>query len=332
MRPICAVVACVLTLSACDAIDSPPAGEADKAQIRVETQGIAATDGVVVPDVTGLSFEEARSALFSAGLGLSPSSKRRSHDAAPNHVLSQEPAPGSTAEPGSEVHLTIAVAPRGTRLDDLATHLQLEEHPVYAHGGVEVRLTRARLWSASVARRFSRLIDFRMNPQSASIVAIDVVLTNRSDHAIDLYAEHAQLQVGPDRAGPNAGIAEKPLSGLQLPSGATRRGVLVWTFSASVEDVLRTGGATLHVLPPSDAKGAAIGPPIKHHISWPYRGPGATALRVARDTFAPRPHHPAAMLGPLIGGALSGFESWLVRRASADAARQRASDGRRLIE
>lgn len=69
-----------------------------------------ATTATTVPDTLGSTLTDARSALEAAGLGASISKEEREDDD-PGTVVDQDPAAGTSADPGTTVSLTVAIAP-----------------------------------------------------------------------------------------------------------------------------------------------------------------------------------------------------------------------------
>jgi serine/threonine-protein kinase len=61
-----------------------------------------------VPDLAGLTREEAEAALEAVGLVLGPTTRRRSSDGLPDTVLEQDPAPGTLSAPGAAIEITVA--------------------------------------------------------------------------------------------------------------------------------------------------------------------------------------------------------------------------------
>jgi beta-lactam-binding protein with PASTA domain len=66
---------------------------------------------VAVPDVVGMTLEEAETALTDVGLTVGETTEEESVDVAPGSVISQDPDVGSEAEEGSSVDLVISVEP-----------------------------------------------------------------------------------------------------------------------------------------------------------------------------------------------------------------------------
>jgi serine/threonine-protein kinase len=63
---------------------------------------------ISVPDLRGLTREEADSALVAAGLALGTAIRRTSDATEPGTVLEQSPGPGTLSAPGTTVNVTIA--------------------------------------------------------------------------------------------------------------------------------------------------------------------------------------------------------------------------------
>ena len=67
---------------------------------------------VKVPDVTGESLSAAEATLANAGLSVGTVTKRTDSTQAPDTVLSQSPASGSSVKAQSKVDLVVAQAPK----------------------------------------------------------------------------------------------------------------------------------------------------------------------------------------------------------------------------
>jgi eukaryotic-like serine/threonine-protein kinase len=91
---------------------NPPAGTVEQLGSGVEVLVSSGPAPVNVPDVTGQSLASAESALSSAELEVGTVTKRSSTDQQPGTVLSQSPAPGSSAKAKSKVDLVVAEAPK----------------------------------------------------------------------------------------------------------------------------------------------------------------------------------------------------------------------------
>lgn len=73
-----------------------------------------------VPDVTGMSVDEARQALSDAGLELNPNIEESNDDNVPaGQVISQNPSGGSQISKGSEVRLTVSLGQEQVRVPDV---------------------------------------------------------------------------------------------------------------------------------------------------------------------------------------------------------------------
>ncbi len=82
--------------------------------------GSSTRDRVRVPSLTGMSLEEARLALDSAGLRFSLGAERASKDVPRNGVLAQSPAPGATLPRMGTVRLEVSAGPRQIRVPSVA--------------------------------------------------------------------------------------------------------------------------------------------------------------------------------------------------------------------
>ncbi len=83
---------------------------------------------VTVPDVIGMSQEDAKTALENAGLEVGGVTKKFSNTIAEGHVVSQAPVADTIISSGSAVNLAVAVAD-DLSLPDLETELALGEDP-----------------------------------------------------------------------------------------------------------------------------------------------------------------------------------------------------------
>jgi serine/threonine-protein kinase len=85
----------------------PPAGRALVPGARVTLVVSAGAPTIPIPDVTGLTLEEARAALEQAGLTLG-TYFRRTSDQKPGTVIEQRPMPGTLSAPGVAVDVILA--------------------------------------------------------------------------------------------------------------------------------------------------------------------------------------------------------------------------------
>jgi serine/threonine-protein kinase len=91
---------------------NPPAGTVEQLGSGVEVLVSSGPAPVNVPDVTGQTLSAAESALSGAELQVGTVTKRTSAEQQPGTVLSQSPAPGSSAKARSKVDLVVAEAPK----------------------------------------------------------------------------------------------------------------------------------------------------------------------------------------------------------------------------
>lgn len=78
-----------------------------------------ASEVVEVPDLVGLTTEEARASLTSAGLSFDLRGRMPHPDAAPDAVIAQSPLPGQFSRPGAPVEVTVSEGPERARVPDL---------------------------------------------------------------------------------------------------------------------------------------------------------------------------------------------------------------------
>lgn len=95
--------------------------EAGETIARGETVTLLISEGpeaVEVPDVVGDSFEDAEAELEEAGFEVARENQE-TDEAEPDTVLEQSPAAGEEAEPGTEITLTVAIAPETVEVPDV---------------------------------------------------------------------------------------------------------------------------------------------------------------------------------------------------------------------
>jgi serine/threonine-protein kinase len=96
---------------------------------------------VEVPDVTGVSEDEARNRLEEAGLRVE-TQERETADEDPGTVLEQDPAAGTAVDAGSAVTLTLAKAPPDVAVPDLLNQTEADARTALEDAGFEVRRVR----------------------------------------------------------------------------------------------------------------------------------------------------------------------------------------------
>jgi eukaryotic-like serine/threonine-protein kinase len=87
---------------------NPAVGEEVEAGSKVEIAFSSGPEAVEVPNVVGMSQEQAANALESAGLASGSVKEVNDPKAAPGDVVATDPAAGASAAPGSRVNLTVA--------------------------------------------------------------------------------------------------------------------------------------------------------------------------------------------------------------------------------
>ena len=116
---------------------SPPAGATLERGSEVTLRVSRGPEQVEVPDVTGDSEENARSALESAGLRVGKITREESGEAA-GTVIEQSPAAGQEVDKGGAVDLTVA---RPTPIPDVVDLTEEEARAELEDAGFEVRVT-----------------------------------------------------------------------------------------------------------------------------------------------------------------------------------------------
>jgi eukaryotic-like serine/threonine-protein kinase len=97
---------------------APPEGTSAERGSTVTLRVSRGPQRVAVPDVTGESEENARSALEAAGLTVE-TNQQESEDQEPGTVLAQDPAAGERVQRGSSVTITVAQAPPPVEIPDV---------------------------------------------------------------------------------------------------------------------------------------------------------------------------------------------------------------------
>jgi beta-lactam-binding protein with PASTA domain/predicted Ser/Thr protein kinase len=115
---------------------SPPAGSTIERGSEVTMQVSRGPEQVEVPDVTGDTEDDARSAIEGAGLRVGEITREAS-DEAPGTVLEQSPGAGETVDEGAAVDLTVAQA---TPIPDVVDMTEDEATTALEDAGFEVRV------------------------------------------------------------------------------------------------------------------------------------------------------------------------------------------------
>jgi beta-lactam-binding protein with PASTA domain len=115
---------------------SPPAGTTLERGSQVTLQVSRGPEQVEVPDVTGESEDNARSALEGAGLRVGKITREESGEA-PGTVIEQSPAAGEQLDKGDAVDLTVA---EPTAIPDVVDMTEEEAQTALEDAGFEVRV------------------------------------------------------------------------------------------------------------------------------------------------------------------------------------------------
>jgi eukaryotic-like serine/threonine-protein kinase len=120
---------------------SPPGGTSIEVGSTVTLRVSRGPQAVAVPDVTGQSEDDARSALEGAGLTVA-SNDQESEDVEPGTVLAQDPAAGERVQPGSTVTITVATEPPPVEIPDVIGEQSDAAEAALDDAGFEVRVRR----------------------------------------------------------------------------------------------------------------------------------------------------------------------------------------------
>lgn len=104
----CAAVALTLALLGCGSSDEPA-----EPTLQDEPQASPEPDPetVAVPDVVGMSLDDARTAMRDVGLNVRRSVTHDNEGQDPNTVVRTQPAGGSEVDPGTDVRVIVAAEP-----------------------------------------------------------------------------------------------------------------------------------------------------------------------------------------------------------------------------
>ncbi len=122
-------------------IDStPPQGSTVERGTTVTLRVSRGPEQIAVPDVTGDSEANARSALEGAGLRVGEISEEESQEAEPGTVLEQSPGAGEQVDEGAAVDLTVASEPEPVTVPDVLDQTEAEARAALENAGFEVRV------------------------------------------------------------------------------------------------------------------------------------------------------------------------------------------------
>jgi serine/threonine-protein kinase len=121
---------------------NPSASSTAESGSVVTLEVSAGPEQVKVPDVTGKSDEDARTALENAGFRVSVA-KKEDADADAGKVLSQNPAAGSAAERGSVVTITVAEQPKQVEVPNVVGRSQTAATETLSKAGLGIDVEEA---------------------------------------------------------------------------------------------------------------------------------------------------------------------------------------------
>jgi serine/threonine-protein kinase len=122
-------------------IDStPPQGTTIERGTTVTLRVSRGPEQVEVPDVTGDTEANARSALEGAGLRVGEINEEESQEAEAGTVLEQSPGPGERVDEGAAVDLTVASEPEPVPVPDVLDQTEAAARAALENAGFEVRV------------------------------------------------------------------------------------------------------------------------------------------------------------------------------------------------
>jgi eukaryotic-like serine/threonine-protein kinase len=119
---------------------TPPQGTTIERGTTVTLRVSRGPEQVEVPDVTGETEANARSALEGAGLRVGEISEEESQEAEPGTVLEQSPGPGESVDEGGAVDLTVASEPEPVAVPDVLDQPEADARAALENAGFEVRV------------------------------------------------------------------------------------------------------------------------------------------------------------------------------------------------
>ena len=114
----------------------PAAGTEVERSSTVQVAVSSGPDAVDVPDLVGMTEDEARAALEKAGLSYRSGGEETAEDAEPGQVVRTDPAAGDSVEPGSEV--SVWLAPSQVEVPDVSGLSQEDAERVLTERGFTV--------------------------------------------------------------------------------------------------------------------------------------------------------------------------------------------------
>jgi len=193
---------------------------------------------IVVPEVIGMTTDEATAALRKQALVLEPVAERHDAHVEVGHILAQEPAPGSTIKAERKVKVVLSLGEEGAVIPDLrgsaarGAQIALQQQGYRLSGQVyawsrkeDENLVIAQDPPAGGAGVKEGRVSLLVSRGRPPVVYVMPDLTGRSEAEARRFLERAGLRPGParhqaDAAGaPGTVVAQRPEAGYPVRAG-----------------------------------------------------------------------------------------------------------------
>ena len=193
---------------------------------------------IVVPEVIGMTADEATAALRKQALVLEPVAERHDAHIEAGHILAQEPAPGSTIKAERKVKVVLSLGEEGAVIPELrgsaarGAQIALQQQgyrlagQVYAYSRKEdENLVIAQDPPAGGAGVKEGRVSLLVSRGKPPVVYVMPDLTGRSEAEARRFLERAGLRPGPARhqadapGSPGTVVAQRPEAGYPVRAG-----------------------------------------------------------------------------------------------------------------
>lgn len=121
----------------------PKAGAKKKEGTKINLTLCESDEKIEVPDVTGMSIEQAQDVLANEGFSVKVGKGKHSEDVPENYIISQDPAGGKEAAKGSVVTITPSLGSEGVEVPDVTNYSQDEATNTLQNAGFSVSVEQA---------------------------------------------------------------------------------------------------------------------------------------------------------------------------------------------